>query len=287
MKFLGRDREAGSGRSPVRRIQTEDPQLQHVAALKRDRRKRWRHREFFVEGVRPISRAVEEGWSIKALLYSGERGLSGWGEEMLRRSRGAARLDLSPELLAGLSDKAEPSEILAVVAMPEDDPARIPVAPGLLTVVADRPVSPGNLGGLLRSCDVFGVHGLLTTGHGCDLYDPLVIRASAGSLFSVPAIRLASHREVWDWLAAARAELGEVRIVGTSAHAAQSLTDFDFGSSTVLVLGNETRGLSAAYRERCDAIVSIPMLGKATSLNVTSAASILLYEIQRRRIIPA
>jgi TrmH family RNA methyltransferase len=285
MKFLGSDRKASAMRPPVQRIRSENSQFRHVEALKRDRRKRRRHREFFVEGVRPINRAVDEGWVMKALLYSGERGLSGWAEEILRRCRGAARLDLTPDLLARLSDKKEPSEILGVVAMPENDPVRVPVEPGLLTVVADRPGSPGNLGALLRSCDVFGVHGLLVTGHACDLYDPLVLRASAGSLFSVPAVRLASRREVWEWLTAARAKLGEVRVVGTSAQAVEPLADFDFGSSTVLVLGNESRGLSAAYREYCDAIVSIPMLGKATSLNVTSAASILLYEIRRRRII--
>jgi tRNA G18 (ribose-2'-O)-methylase SpoU len=283
MKSLGKDREASSARPPPRRIRSRE--LRHVEALKRDRRKRWRHREFLVEGVRSLDRAVEEGWVVKTLLYSGERGLSGWGEEMLRRCRGAARLDLSPELLAGLSEKVEPSEMLAVVAMRENDPARLPVAPGLLAVVADRPASPGNLGGLLRACDAFGVDGVVITGHACDLYDPRVVRASAGSLFSVPAVRLASHRELWEWLGAARAELGEVRVVGSSAHAAKPLTDCDFGSSTVLVLGNERRGLSAAYREGCDAVVSIPMLGKATSLNLTSAASILLYEIRRRRII--
>jgi TrmH family RNA methyltransferase len=169
--------------------------------------------------------------------------------------------------------------------MPANDPARIPVKPGLLAVVADRPGSPGNLGALLRSCDVFGVDGLLVTGHACDLFDPLAVRASAGSLFSVPAVHLASQRELSEWLASARAEIGEVRVVGSSARAAESLADFDFGASTVLVLGSESRGLSAAYRERCDGIVSIPMLGKATSLNVTSAAAILLYEIRRRRII--
>ena len=283
MKFLGSDREASA--APAQRIRGANSKLRHVAALKRDRRKRWRHREFFVEGVRSINRAMEEGWGIKTLLYSRERGLSRWAEQILRSCPTAACLDLATDLLAELSDKEESSEILGVVAMPENDPARIPVAPGLLTVVADRPASPGNLGALLRSCDVFGVHGLLITGHACDLYDPQVVRASAGSLFSVPAVRLASHRELWAWLAASRAKVGEIRIVGSSAHAAERLTDCDFGSSTVLVLGNESRGLSAAYREHCDAVVSIPMRGKATSLNLTSAASILLYEIRRRRII--
>lgn len=285
MKFLGSDREPGATGPRAQRIQRGNPKLRHLVALKRDRRKRWRGREFFVEGVRSIDRAMEEGWTIKTLLYSHEKGLSRWAERVLRSCPGAARLDLAPDLLAELSDKQEPSEILGVVAMPENDPARIPVSPGLLTVVADRPASPGNLGALLRSCDVFGVHGLLITGHACDLYDPQVVRASAGSLFSVPAVRLASHRELWAWLAESRARVGEIRVVGSSARAAERLSECDFGPSTVLVLGNESRGLSAAYRERCDAIVSIPMHGKATSLNVTSAASILLYEIRRRRIL--
>jgi hypothetical protein len=124
MKFLGSRPEASTVRPAVQRIQSESSQFRHIEALKRDRRKRWRHREFFVEGVRPLNRAMEEGWGLKTLLFSSERGLSGWAEEMLRRCRGAVRLDLAPDLLEALSDKEEPSEILGVVAMPENDPAR-------------------------------------------------------------------------------------------------------------------------------------------------------------------
>jgi TrmH family RNA methyltransferase len=85
------------------------------------------------------------------------------------------------------------------------------------------------------------------------------------------------------WFAQLQDEFGRVQIIGTSAKADHSLTEQDWNDPTVLVIGNETTGLSAHYRERCDTLVSIPQLGAATSLNVACAATVLLYEIQRQR----
>jgi TrmH family RNA methyltransferase len=160
---------------------------------------------------------------------------------------------------------------------------RIPTDGDLLVVVVDRPASPGNLGTIIRSCDAFGATGVIVTGHGVDLYDPLTIRASVGSFFAVPCIALSSHREVSAWAESLRVERSGMSLIGTSAHADSSLRDFSWGSDVMLVIGNETSGLSHAYREMCDAVVKIPMRGTATSLNAAVATSILLYEIDSYR----
>jgi TrmH family RNA methyltransferase len=167
--------------------------------------------------------------------------------------------------------------------MKPEDVSRIRLHPGLLVVIFDRPASPGNLGTILRSCDALGADGLIITGHGVDLYDPETVSASVGSLFAVPALRVGSPRELEPWFALVRKQIGQFQLIGSSAKTDRLISEHDWRPPTVVVIGNETNGLSAYYKERCDAIVTIPQVGAASSLNVASAASILLYEIQRQR----
>jgi 23S rRNA (uridine2479-2'-O)-methyltransferase len=269
--------------SKVVRVYSENATFQHFETLRRNREKRQRQREFVVEGVRAINLALEYGWTINGWLYAPERKPSGWATQILDQQAAPVCYELAEPLLAKLSSKAETSELLALVAMPPDDLARIPISPTLLVMIFDRPASPGNLGTLIRSCDALGADGLIITGHAVDLYDPETVSASVGSLFAVPAVRISSPRDLEPWFAAARDAIGPVQIVGTSAKAERSLTAHDWTQPTVLVIGNETTGLSAHYRQRCDTLVTIPQVGAATSLNVACAASIVLYEIQRQR----
>lgn len=243
--------------------------------------------------MRPLSRALKHGWRVTALAYAGGRALSSWAQEVLAAAPRAQRIELAPPLMDALSDKEEPSELLAVLAMPEDTAQRIRVPRGQapLICVFDRPVSPGNLGAIIRSCDALGAHGLIVTGHGADVYDPQTIRASQGSLFALPVVRLASHLEIGRWIEEQRAAGGGTRfqVVGASGEAARSLEEANLTGPTLLVVGNETHGLSRGFRELCDQMVRIPMTGVADSLNVACAASILLYEAarQRRALVPS
>jgi TrmH family RNA methyltransferase len=159
--------------------------------------------------------------------------------------------------------------------------------------VFDRPGSPGNLGTLIRSCDALGADGLIVTGHACDLYDPETIRASTGSLFALPSVRLPSQAELLPWLGSLRAAHPSLQVVGTDEDGERAIAAHDFTRPTVLLLGNETWGLSQGYRQLADALVRIPMAqradasgvigGAASSLNVAVAGSIILYEVQRQR----
>ena len=270
-------------RPQIIRVHSENADFQHAETLRRNRTKRQRHREFFVEGVRPIDLALEHGWEFRALLYSRERPLSGWAEGVVGGSGASVHYEVPGHLMAKLSAKEETSELIALVAMPPDDPARIPLREDLLVVVFDRPASPGNLGTIIRSCDALGAHGLVVTGHAVDVYSPEVVSASTGSLFAVPVVRLASHRALLPWLETIQSAIGAFQVVGSSATADTDLAAQDFTRPTVLVVGNETFGLSEAYRGLCDRLVRIPMGGAATSLNVACATSILLYEVDAQR----
>ncbi|MEV7124432.1 RNA methyltransferase [Streptomyces sp. NPDC093260] len=268
----------------VQRISTRNARFQQLQTLLGNRTKRGRAKEFLVQGVRPITMAVDHGWTVRSLLYDADRPLSRWAEDLLRRTD-AERVAMAPRLLAELSEKADgAAEVLAVVAMEPDDLSRIAVHDGFLGLLFDRPTQPGNIGSIVRSADAFGADGLIVTGHAADPYDPKSVRASTGSLFAVPVVRSPSHREVVEWLASERAQGRPVAVVGTDEDGEADVSAFDLTQPVLLLIGNETAGLSAAWRDLCDHVVSIPMTGSASSLNASNAASVVLYEARRQRL---
>jgi len=265
------------------RIFSENNDFQHAEVLRRNRQKRQQYREFFLEGARPINLALKHGWEIKSFFYSPERGLSDWARDILRHSTATTHVEVPLHLLQKLSNKDETSELIAIVGMPTDDLSRITPRQNLLVVVFDRPASPGNLGSLIRSCDALGVHGVVLTGHGVDLYDPETISASRGSIFAVPVTRASGPQALLPWFNQIQEAVGPLQLVACDEKAGGLVWNLDFRRPTVLLLGNERRGLSAAYRETANIEVRIPMSGAATSLNVAVAGSIILYEIMRQR----
>lgn len=270
-------------RPRIVRLYSENATFQQIDALRRNREKRQKQREFLLEGVRLINGALHYGWTINAWLYAPERKLSAWATTQLTQHPAPIHYEVAAPLLAKLSNKEEPSELLALVAMPTETLDKIPLNPNLLVVIFDRPASPGNLGTLLRSCDALGVHGVVITGHAADLYDPETVSASVGSLFAVPTVRLQSPKELEPWIAQIQTQIGPIQIVGSSAKATHLIDQHEWQQPTLLVIGNETTGMSAYYQQLCQSVVKIPMGGFATSLNVACAASILLYEIGRQR----
>ena len=265
------------------KIYTENNDFQYIETLCRKREKRQRQREFFVEGVRPINQALKYHWRVNAFVYARDGALSDWAKNILAQSQAQTHFEVPRMLLEKLSNKSEPSELLALVAMPDDDPARIPVRENMLVVAFDRPASPGNLGTIIRSCDALRVDGLIISGHSVDLYDPETISATTGSFFALPTVRLPSHRDLLPWLDAVRRQIGPIQIVGSDEKGAREIAEQDFTQPTLLVVGNETWGMSAGYQELCDTVVNIPIAGSASSLNVACATSILLYEVDRQR----
>jgi TrmH family RNA methyltransferase len=264
-------------------VRSENAQFQHLETLQRNRVKRQKHREFLIEGVRPINEALRYGWIINAFVYAREQPMSGWATNILNAGHAATHIELPLPLLQKLSAKEETSELMAIIAMPPDQLDRIPITENMLVVIFDRPASPGNLGTLIRSCDALGVDGLVITGHAADLYDPETISATTGSFFALPTVRMPSHNELLPWFDTIRQQIGSFQLVGSSAKAQTTIDEHDFAQPTLLAVGNETWGLSASYKALCDAMVTIPIGGSATSLNVACAASIMLYEIARQR----
>lgn len=259
--------------SPTR-VTTRNARFQQWAALLTNRTKRTRSGEFMVQGVRPITLAVRYGWPINALLYASGRRLSSWAETLLDETR-AESVEMAPELLAELAGKDD-AEIVAVAALRPDELSRI--TPDGPVVVFDRPTDPGNIGAVVRSADAFGATGVIVTGHAADVYDPRAVRASTGSLFAVPVVRVPGPNPVVAW-----ARKAGVRIIGTDETGPHVVADADLRDPALIVIGNETRGMSTAWLAACDDVVRIPIGGAASSLNAAAAATVLLYEAARQR----
>ena len=265
----------------MQRISTRNARFQVWQACLTNRTKRQRAGEFLVQGVRPISLAVDNGWPVRTVIMDASRPLSRWAQELLQRLPAVERIAMAPELLAELGEKDETApELIAVLELPPDDLGRISLGPEFLGVVFDRPTGPGNIGSIIRSADAFGADGVIVTGHAADVYDPKAVRATTGSLFALPAVRVPSHREVLDWV---RRAAVPIVVVGTDEHGSVDLFDFDFTQPTLVLIGNETNGLSTAWKEAADQLVRIPITGSASSLNAANAATAVLYEVSRQR----
>lgn len=284
---------AGAGRSnrvslaPMKStpilISKRDNIFQRIEVLKTNRTKRHRYQEFFVEGVRNINALEQSGWPLAAICLRSRYGISDWAKEFLSKYPSVPYYQFPEELFNELSGKDEPGELIVVAKMLPDEFERISFGQTTFCVVFDRPQSPGNLGTIIRSIDALGGGGLIITGHGADLYDPQTVQASVGSLFRVPCIRAEGSLQVFEWIKCLKETLPNTQVVSTSAKGSRTYREYDFSTPTILVIGNEGRGVSKAYMDGADTVVTIPMCGGATSLNVSCSLSVLLAEAYFQR----
>jgi len=270
-------------KNKVLRVGKENNNFQRFEVIKKNRNKRHKYQEFFVEGVRNINEALKNGWEVKELLYSGEKKLSSWAVDILNTVKVDCVYEMTGELMQKLSSKEDTSELIAIIKMKDENINRIKIDKQPLIVVFDRPAKKGNLGTIIRSCDALGVDGLIMTGHAVDLYDPDTIASTVGSFFKLPVIRMASNEDVSNYVSSLNEKYNGIQVIGTSANTDTFIDKCDFTKPTVLLLGNETHGLNKGYREMCDKMVKIPIGGSASSLNVACAGSIVLYEVSRQR----
>ena len=273
-------------------IYNENNEFQYFETLKRNRNKRHSHGEFFVEGVRNINECIKNKWTVSSVIYSG--GLSDWAKNVLSDPllKNAKFYKLKEDLMQKLSakeDKEDTSELIFIVKTKDADLNKLTLSNGSVVLIFDRPSNKGNLGTVIRTCDSFGIDALLITGHAVDLYDPETIRATMGSFFKQKVLCVPSFTELTDWIAKQKGIFPKLNVIGTSAKAENfihTLNQEDFSDSpNVIVIGNETVGLSKNFFELCDVSLKIPMYAdsSASSLNVACAASIILYEFTKTK----
>lgn len=230
---------------------------------------------FLVEGIHHVGEVVEAGWDIQSVLYAPDLLFSDFARGLIvsLEKNHVWTQPVSASVMDSLAEKDNPTGILAVVSQRARTLGSLPATNIASALALVSPQDPGNVGSILRTMDAVGAEALFLLDGGVDVYHPSVVRASMGTIFWKPIIH-ATFDEFIQW---ARRE--KFQLIGTSAHAT---TDYRAAKVTrpwALIFGSEQKGLSSAQLEACDLVVSLPMRGRASSLNLSVAAGILLYEI--------
>jgi TrmH family RNA methyltransferase len=158
---------------------------------------------------------------------------------------------------------------------------RLPEKPFIL--LFDRPSDMGNLGSIIRSANAFNADALFIIGHGVDMYDPKVIRASLGSIFFTQIVMIPSLDEFKTFIRQEKTKNG-LKILGTDSNGDLSLTGGALNRPLMIIIGNEAKGISLALKGLCDGIISIPISGEVNSLNAASAGSIFMWEVYKNSV---
>ena len=254
------------------------------AALKlNNRRERNQTGLFVIEGYRELRRAVEGGVQIRSVFICPELFL-GVNEQALIgqiRQLGSDVIECMPHVFEKLSYRDRPDGLLAIGVQMKQTLAlltqRIANRKNVLLVVAESIEKPGNLGTILRSADAAGADGVIVCDRCTDIYNPNVVRASVGTLFTLPVVE-AEGGEVLAWL-----KQHQIRSVAATPSAEQEFTEVDLRGSIAIAVGTEQLGLSKLWMDGAELHVKIPMHGVADSLNVATATTLLLYEVVRQK----
>jgi TrmH family RNA methyltransferase len=272
------DLAPGAGRPPAI-TSAANPRIRGLLRL-RDRRGREESGLTLVDGLREIRRALAAGATIET-AYVGPTAARGDGPAVVRAlaSAGVPVVEVGPTVEARLAFGDRNEGVVAVVRPPTIwlEHLRVPREP--LLVILERVEKPGNLGAVLRSADGAGADAIIVADPLADPWNPNVIRASLGTVFSVP-VAIATAEATLGWCR----DRG-IRLVAARVEAPMPYTEADLTGPVGLVLGSEASGLTAAWVDADIEAVRLPMLGVADSLNVSAAAAVLLYEALRQRAV--
>lgn len=273
---------APASRQDIRRITSlGNPQVKEIRAL-HQKKHRDEQGRFLAEGLRILSEAMDQGFPIETLVLLPDMRGHRVGKRLVEAclAGGGQVIEVTEAVLAKISRKDNPQGAVGVFVQRWDKLHEIDASQDSCWAVLEAIRDPGNLGTILRTLDAIGGAGAILVDNCCDPYSVEGVRASMGSLFCQ---RLA--RCTFDEFMAWRRNQGGL-LVGASLKGTRDYQEVEYPRPTFVFMGNEQSGLPAHYEEACDALVRIPMRGRADSLNVSIAASLMLYEVynqDRRR----
>jgi TrmH family RNA methyltransferase len=256
----------------------QNPRLKRLVRL-RDRRPRDEEQAFLVEGYREIRRALEKQVRLDEVYFAPDWFLGENERSLLAEAEaaGAQLFELSKDAFAKVAYRERPDGLLAVAPQWKRSLADLALGQAPFLLVVEAIEKPGNLGTILRSADAAGCDAVIVCDPVTDLFNPNVVRASTGVLFSVPCF-VEESATVLSWLRSKG-----IRTVATTPAATALYSDSDLTGPLAIVMGSEQYGLSEFWLKNSDLPVRIPMAGQADSLNVAMAALITLFEAVRQR----
>jgi TrmH family RNA methyltransferase len=233
----------------------------------------------FVDGLRLAEEAVRSGVIVEAAFVA-----SGSDDARLLALVQQLSAEKAPilwtqrEVLDGMSDTVQSQGIVIIAQRPVLDPSRLFQGKGSLFLGLDRVQDPGNMGTLLRTAEAAGAAGVIVLGGSVDVFSPKVLRSSMGSAFRLPVMTEVTAETLLNL----RAEHG-LHLVAAAGEGELDYTDYDWQQPTLLMLGNEGRGVSPGLMTACDTRLRIPMANGVESLNVAAAGAVMLFEAARQR----
>ena len=252
----------------------QNARIKHVVALQQKSSLRREEGLFVVEGQREIEHCKACGYEIKEtfIVDSGQLTVDSGGKKPII---------VSPQVYEKMADRGSPEGIIAVVKCKQHQLStvncQLSTKDNPLVVVVEGVEKPGNLGAILRTAEAAGVDAVIVCDPLTDLYNPNLIRASIGGVFSVP-VAVSTSKACIAFLKEHR-----IRILTAQLQDSYDYYDYDMKGATAIVMGTESTGLTDQWREAADAHIRIPMLGRLDSLNVSVSAAILMYEAVRQR----
>ena len=251
----------------------DNAQIKQAAKLQKSARCRRQTALFVAEGLRVCADAMKSGAAIETLFLT-EAAFEKNTEICTELSACAAKTFLvTPELFAHISDTQTPQGVLAVIKALDKSALFDTIKNGGKFLVLDNVQDPNNLGTILRSAEAFGVTGVILSADCCDVYNPKVVRGSMGAVFRLP---VCTAEDLPHWLTAHPQLHTYAAVVGADA---QRVTETIFEEPCAIVIGNEGNGIRQATAAACRHRITIPMNGKAESLNASVAAAILIWEM--------
>ncbi len=249
---------------------TDNPRVKALAKLKKARERRTTGL-FLIEGHREVERALSAGVDVETLVVSEELGGTA---EISDDNLDVLNVSVAP--MRRIAMRENPPGVIAVARQFSTALHDLEVPDGSLLLIAEGVEKPGNVGAMLRTCDAAGAAAMVLADAGTDIFNPNVVRASQGALFSVP-VAVAAPSDVISFCVDRN-----LAIVGGYPDADRELWDVAMTGPTAVLVGAEDSGISSAWNEVVTR-VRIPMAGSADSLNASVSASLMLYEAVRQR----
>lgn len=249
-------------------------QMKNIQHL-RLRSERERTGLFYVEGMRFVDRAIHHHARIVQLIVCPELLTHSYARKLAREQKraGVPVFEVSRAVMENLGQVQDSQGIGAIVRQRWMHLDALRPKEDLCWMAVETIRSPGNLGTMLRTSDAVGGAGLIVIDHAADPYDPVTVRATMGALFSQRFVHT-TREELLHWK-----RRQQFLLAGTSPQASIDYQSVTYKSPTILLIGDERKGLPADLQALCDVMVSIPMVGESDSLNIAMATSVMLYEL--------
>ncbi len=250
-----------------------------VKLMKSLHKKKYRDEEglYFVEGIKMVREAIIGGYSIHTVIYSKDYDIKKL--DFADKLGNARQIFVDGCIFREISDVRTPQGIIAIIKKKQRDMNMITEKGQGFWVALDRVQDPGNLGTIIRTVDAVGGSGVVLLKGCVDPYNPKSVRATMGSILRVPIIQVENNRDFFSWMMDNNVDIFASAMEGQNIF---SWEDYRPGGIKVLVIGNESQGISQEVHDHATCIVSIPIIGGAESLNASVAAGIMIYEIMRK-----